>query len=104
MLYPVDYPLLTPKVIRRLVVGFRRKRADQMIVLPVFRSRAGHPVIFSPALRGELARARNAREVVQKDPRRVKLVPVATSAICRDFDSLSSYRRLRHDYRSATNG
>jgi CTP:molybdopterin cytidylyltransferase MocA len=103
MLYPVDYPLLTPKVIRCLVAGFRRKRAEQTIVLPVFRGRAGHPVIFSPSLRGELARARNARQVVKKDPRRVKLVPVATSAIWRDFDSLSSYRRLRRAHRRPLN-
>jgi CTP:molybdopterin cytidylyltransferase MocA len=99
MLYPVDYPLLTPKVIRRLVAGFRRKRAGQTIVVPVFRSRAGHPVIFSPARRRELVRARNARDVVQKNPRRLKLVSVATSAIWRDFDSLSSYRRVRRSCR-----
>ena len=99
MLYPVDYPLLTPKVICRLVAGFRRKRAGQTIILPVFRGRAGHPAIFSPSLRGELARARNARDVVQKDPRRVKLVSVATSAVWRDFDSLSSYRRLCRSHR-----
>ena len=99
MLYPVDYPLLTPKVIRCLVAEFRRKGANQPIVLPIFRSRLGHPVIFSPAVRSELSRARNAREVVLKNPRRVKLVPVHTSSIWRDFDSLSSYRCLRRSYR-----
>jgi CTP:molybdopterin cytidylyltransferase MocA len=96
MLYPVDYPLLMPKVIRRLAAGFQRKRTHQTIVVPVFRGRAGHPVIFSSTLRSELARASNAREVVLKDPRRVKLVPVATSAIWHDFDSLRSYYRLSH--------
>lgn len=101
MLYPVDYPLLTPKAICHLVAGFRRKRADQTIVLPVFRGRAGHPVIFSPLLRGELATARNAREVVRKDPWRVKLVPLGTSAIWKDFDTPLSYRQLRRAYRRA---
>ncbi len=103
MLYPVDYPLLTPRAIRRLMAGFRRRRADQTIALPVFRGRAGHPVIFSPSLRGELAKARSAREVVRKNPRRVKLVPLGTSAIWQDFDSPFSYRQLRRSLRRAKN-
>jgi CTP:molybdopterin cytidylyltransferase MocA len=103
MLYPVDYPLLTPRAIRRLVAGFRRKRADQTIVLPVFRGRAGHPVIFSPSLRGELTGARNARDVVGKEPQRVKRIPLGTSAIWEDFDTLFSYRQRRRAHRRAKN-
>ena len=103
MLYPVDYPLLTPAAIRRLVAGFTRKRPEQMIVLPVFRGRSGHPVIFSPAVRRELASAHSAREVVEKDPRRVKRVPLRTSAIWQDFDTLASYRQLCRVYRRGLN-
>lgn len=95
LLYPVDHPLLTAQVIRRLVAGFRRQRARRFIVAPVFRGRAGHPVIFSPAVRAELIQARTAREVVEKDPRRVNLVPVRTAAVCVDFNTPAAYRRCR---------
>jgi CTP:molybdopterin cytidylyltransferase MocA len=103
MLYPVDFPLLTPLMIRSLVAGFRQKRPDQTIVLPVFRGRSGHPVIFSPAVRRELASAHSAREVVEKDPQRVKLVPLRTSAIWQDCDTLTSYRQLCRVYRRGLN-
>ncbi|HJY86317.1 MAG TPA: nucleotidyltransferase family protein [Candidatus Acidoferrales bacterium] len=92
LLYPVDYPLLTPSVIRRLVNAFGRRSAQHKIVVPTFHGRGGHPVIFSPAVRGELTRARTAREVVRKDDGRVKFVPVETAAIEKDFDTPASYR------------
>lgn len=98
LMYPVDYPLLTSWVIRRLVAAFRRRRARETIVVPTFRGRAGHPVIFSPAVRGELAEARTACEVVEKDARRVKFVPVGTAAIEQDFDTPAAYHRCRRAY------
>ena len=94
MLYPVDYPRLTPSEIRSLVEKFRSKRNDQTIVFPVYRGRSGHPVIFSAEMRRELGRAQSAREVVKKDPRRVKMVQVRTAAIWQDFNTPSSY--LQH--------
>ena len=99
MLYPVDYPLLTPAVIRRLVTGFRNKLKHHTIVVPTFRRRRGHPVIFSPEMRQELANAQTAKEVVCRDKRRVKLVWVGTPAIWQDFDTLASYRSCRREYR-----
>jgi len=98
LLYPVDYPLLTPSVIGRLVAAFRRRSARHKIIVPTFRGRGGHPVVFSPAVRAELTRARTAREVVQKEAGRVKFVPVGTAAIEQDFDTPASYRRCRRAY------
>jgi len=98
LLYPVDYPLLTPSVIRRLVKAFGRRSAQHKIIVPTFHGRGGHPVIFSPAVRGELTRARTAREVVRKDDGRVKFVPMETAAIEKDFDTPASYRSCRRAY------
>ena len=96
LLYPVDYPLLTPRVIRRLVEGFRERQAKQTIVVPVFRRRPGHPVIFAPEIRMELRRAGTARDVVHRNKDRVMLVSARTPAIWRSFNSPASYRnRLR---------
>lgn len=99
LLYPVDYPLLTPAVVRRLAEAFRARRSSQAVVVPVFRGRSGHPVVFAAALRRELARARTAREVVERYPARVRRVRVRTSAIGRDFGTPASYRRLRRAFR-----
>lgn len=94
MLYPVDLPLLTPTILRRLVRAFARRHDVQMIVSPVHRGRAGHPVILAAELRGEIERALTAREVVERDPLRVKLVRVNSRAIYADFDTPEELQRL----------
>ena len=95
LLYPVDYPLLTARVVRRLADEFERGHGRHAIVVPVFRGRAGHPVIFSPAVRAELLKAPTARAVVDKDPARVQRIALNTPAICIDFNRPASYRRCK---------
>lgn len=96
MLYPVDFPLLTRTEVLRLTKTFRARRAGVEIAAPVVRRRSGHPVLFSPAMRAELKRARTAKEVVFRDRNRLRLVPVDTAAIWQDFRSPASYHlRLR---------
>ncbi|MGH9861424.1 MAG: nucleotidyltransferase family protein, partial [Candidatus Acidiferrales bacterium] len=87
MLYPVDLPLLTPAILRRVAGAFVKRQPTQTIVSPVHRGRAGHPVIFAPQMRRELARARTARDVVERDPRRIQLERIHSRAIYTDFDT-----------------
>lgn len=98
LMYPVDYPLLTGRLIRRLVSAFKRRPAGHAIVVPVYRGRRGHPVLFSWSIRSELAHAHSAREVVEKDLGRVKAVEVSTSAIWQDFDTPAAYQRCQRAY------
>lgn len=85
LLYPTDLVFLTHPVIRKLAAAFLRRTKHQKIVMPVYRARDGHPVIFAPEIRGELAHAQTARDVVYRDPRRIKRVRVSTSAIWKDL-------------------
>lgn len=92
MLYPVDYPLLTPAIIARLTDGFLARAPEHKIAAPRFRGRSGHPVVFAAELRRELAAATSARDVVYRDPARIKFVPIRNEAIWRDLDSPAAYR------------
>lgn len=98
LVHPVDHPLLTREIVQRLCRAFARRIAKQAIVLPIFRGRVGHPAIFAPEIRNELRRAKTAREIVYRDPRRVKFVKVNSPAVCLDFDSPASYRRCLAAY------
>lgn len=106
LVYPVDHPVLTRAVVRRLCRAFAHRNTMQTIVLPLFRGRAGHPSIFAPEIRQELRRARTAREVVYRDSRRVKFVKVESAGIWLDFDSPTSYQGCLREYlkRAATRG
>ena len=85
LLYPTDLVFLTRPLIRRLAAAFLRCTKHQKIVMPVHRGRDGHPVVFAAELRGELTGSQTARDVVYRDPRRIKRVRVSTSAIWRDL-------------------
>jgi CTP:molybdopterin cytidylyltransferase MocA len=90
MLYPVDHVFLTPALIHRLMQTFEKRKKGQEILMPRFKRRAGHPVIFSAQTRRELRIAPTAREVVYRDPRRVFFLAVRTPAIWREFEPLNS--------------
>ncbi len=98
LLYPVDLPLLTPAILRQFVKAFARRRSGQMIVSPVHRGRAGHPVILAAELRRELAHAKTAREIVERDAPRLKLIHVNSSAIYADYNTPSELRRLQRAF------
>ena len=93
LLYPVDYPLLTPAVLAQLLRAFAGASPQHTVFLPAYGRRKGHPVLFSPEMREELRRARTAHHVVEADPGRVQTVPVRTAAIVWDFDSPASLRK-----------
>jgi molybdenum cofactor cytidylyltransferase len=65
LLCPVDHPLVTARLIGGLIARFYEN--EKVIVLPVYKGRRGHPVIFSSTLYGELLAApadKGARAVV----------------------------------------
>ena len=98
MLYPVDYPLLTRPVIEKLAAAFRARLTGQAIVIPKYKNRGGHPVIFAAELRAEFEQSQTARDIVYREAARVRVVPVATAAIWRDLDSPAAYRARVREY------
>ncbi len=87
LLYPVDHAFLTPHVIRQIVRAYERRKQGQEIFMPRFKGRSGHPVIISAKVRPELDHARTAREVVYRDARRIRHVPVRTRVIWKEFEA-----------------
>lgn len=85
LLYPTDLVFLTRPVIRTLAAALLRCAKHQKIVMPVYQGRDGHPVVFVAEVRGELANSQTARDVVYRDPSRIKRVRVSTSAIWKDL-------------------
>lgn len=98
MIYPVDQPLITRRLVRRLAALFvtrGARAAGKKIAMPRYRGKVGHPILCAGALRREFKNARSAREVVYRDPQRILFLPVRTEAIWMDFDSAETYRKCR---------
>lgn len=65
LLCPVDHPLVSAELIARLIEAF--DSSGKLIVLPTYRGKRGHPLIFAASLYGELLAASpeiGARQVV----------------------------------------
>ncbi len=89
-----DQPLITPQVVNRLIEVFVSERPP--IVIPTYRGKRGHPVLFDAALQSEiLALGRNAtlKEVVLRHADAVRELPCDEEGIVRDVDYPSEYQQ-----------
>ncbi|MBM3238678.1 nucleotidyltransferase family protein [Candidatus Poribacteria bacterium] len=91
----VDQPFLTPNLINNLIEEFYR--TDKCIVLPTYKERRGHPVIFDIKYASEILAlsedSEGLREVIRKHQDDIHKVPVNTDSIIRDIDYWEDYIR-----------
>ena len=95
---PVDVPLVSAAVIRKLIEA--RTRASATVIRAVYRGRHGHPVLFSHAIFDELKRADpelGARSVVRADPGRVLDIEAGDAGVVFDIDTPEDYQRLMRE-------
>jgi len=89
----VDHPLITSALVQELIETFYR--AGKSIVLPVFRGRRGHPVIFAKGLFDELLAAPTevgARAVVWKHAGDVEEVPTEEEGTVLNLNDPDTFR------------
>ena len=99
--WPVDQPHVALETMQGLQAAFGDHR--HAIVVPTFRGRRGHPVLFGREVFHELLAAppdQGARSVVRRLPDRVLSVPVSDPAVLEDIDTPEDYQRLISSTRS----
>lgn len=82
ILAPVDHPLVSANLVSQLIKQF--DSSDKLIVLPTFRERRGHPVIFRASLFGELLAASpeiGARQVVWAHEQQIAALPTEEEGV-----------------------
>ena len=96
LLFLVDHPVVEPSTIGALIANF----APNRIVLPVFESKRGHPVLFASEVLQEildLPPSQGANIVVRKNPARIIEVSVNAPGILVDIDTPSDFERFRSE-------
>lgn len=91
----VDHPCISSRLLRRLIDSF--ERTTKLIVLPTYRSRRGHPVLFSWRLFDELRQAPldiGARYVVRNHPNDILEVPTRDEGIILNINDEATYRKI----------
>jgi molybdenum cofactor cytidylyltransferase len=90
----VDHPFLNPELVNRMIDRFYESK--KLIVVPTYKGRRGHPVIFSRRLFGELLAApldRGAKSVVRAHAAEALEIETDDEGITLDIDTPEDYRR-----------
>lgn len=94
MLFLVDHPLITSTLVAQIVEEFYK--SGHPIVVPTFRGKRGHPVIFAERLYDELLAAspgQGAREVVWAHASEVHEVPTTDEGILLNLNDPAALQR-----------
>lgn len=89
-----DQPTIQSRTINVLIEAFHEKR--EKIIVPSFRGKRGHPVIFPQKFREELLRLigdEGGKTILRRHPKEVHVVPVRASGVVRDIDTPRDYRK-----------
>ena len=91
---PVDHPFVRSETVESLIAAFRARCAP--IVIPVYRDKHGHPVLFSAAVFEELLHGdlpEGARSIVHGHAEELDEVAVDDGGILIDIDTPEDYER-----------
>lgn len=87
-----DQPLLKTSTINALIRAFDQGKGG--IIVPSFRGRRGHPVIFHRRFKKELLNLKGdvgGRSIIESHPEDVRVVPVKSRGVVKDVDTWSAY-------------
>jgi len=93
LVHLVDHPYINPALVDRMIEAFYTSR--KLIVVPRYRSRRGHPVIFSASLFGELLQApldQGAKAVVNAHRQDTLELETDDAGVTIDIDTPDEYR------------
>lgn len=89
-----DQPFIQSRTINVLIEAFHEK--GEKIIVPSFRGKRGHPVIFPKKFREELLRLigdEGGKTILRRHPEEIQVVSVKASGVIRDIDTPRDYRK-----------
>jgi molybdenum cofactor cytidylyltransferase len=88
-----DQPFLKTRTINVLIHAFRQKKRG--IIVPSFKGRRGHPVIFHRRYKKELLNLKGdvgGRSIIERHPEDVQVIPVKSIGVVKDIDTWQDYK------------
>lgn len=93
-----DHPLVAPETF--VALGAQHLQRPEAILLPTSQGRNGHPVLLPRIILNELDQLPTLREVVRREPERLRHIPVADPGILLDLDTPEDYLQALAYYAS----
>lgn len=96
-----DQPLITPKIINKLMKSFSPGKGE--IVVPYFKDKRGNPVLFDICWKDELMAVTGdvgGRVLIKAHPEKIKRVNISDRAILFDIDREEDYEKMKNIFDS----
>jgi molybdenum cofactor cytidylyltransferase len=87
-----DMPFLSARTVNALVRAFAQGKGE--IIVPSFRGRKGHPVIFHKRYMKELLQLKGdvgGRSIIEKHPKDVRVIRTKSEGVVKDIDTWEDY-------------
>jgi molybdenum cofactor cytidylyltransferase len=88
-----DQPFLKTRTINALIRAFGQGKDG--IIIPSFRRRRGHPIIFHRRYKEELLNLKGdvgGKSIIEEHPEDVRVVPVKSIGVVKDIDTWQDYK------------
>ena len=89
-----DMPFLGSRTINSLIRTFSQGKGT--IIVPSFRGRIGHPVIFHRRYKKELLQLKEdvgGKSIIERHPEEVRLVQIRSEGVVKDIDTWKDYSK-----------
>ena len=89
-----DMPFLGSRTVNSLIRTFSQGKGT--IVVPSFRGRKGHPVIFHRRYKKELLQLKEdvgGKSIIERHPEEVRLVQIRSEGVIKDIDTWKDYKK-----------
>ena len=90
-----DLPGIREEMINQLIEAFHKALPRKNIVLPTYRSKPGHPVLFGIRYREEMGRLKGdvgGRQILADHPEDILSLEMDTDEVLQDIDTPEDYR------------
>ena len=92
IVFPCDYPLVSAVTIASLIA--EHGESPGSIIIPCHGERRGHPLLFAREMLDELSNGMILRDLVRRDPDRVRFLDVDDPGVLIDMDTPEDYHRI----------
>lgn len=92
LIAPCDHPLVMPETVAGLIEAHRHEPGA--IIIPSHGGRRGHPTCFPRSILDELDDAETLRDLVRRDPNRLRHLETTDRGVVLDMDTPEDYQRI----------
>lgn len=92
LIYPSDHPLVSPDTLKKLLDT--HVEDPGMILIPCWNGKRGHPTLFPATVLRDVFTGLNLREVIKKNPQKVRYINVADEGVVLDMDMIDDYKEM----------